>query len=58
MADISDYISTIQTASRGEEVRDAIVDALNAINDAILSAVDGAITIALADLANADDNEY
>lgn len=32
MADISTYIQQIQTAARGEEVRDAITDALAAIN--------------------------
>lgn len=35
MANISDYISIIEAASRGEEVRDAIVNALNAINNGI-----------------------
>lgn len=35
MANISDYISIIEAASRGEEVRDAIVSALNAINNGI-----------------------
>ncbi len=35
MADISTYIAAIETAARGEEVRDAISDALTAINDAI-----------------------
>ena len=32
MADISAYISAIERASRGEEVRDSIIQALNAIN--------------------------
>ena len=32
MADISSYISAIETASRGEAVRDAIINALDAIN--------------------------
>lgn len=33
MADISQYIAEIELAARGEEVRDAIVNALNAINE-------------------------
>lgn len=33
MADISAYISVIENASRGEEVRDSIVNALIAINE-------------------------
>lgn len=33
MADISAYIKRIESAVRGEDVRDAIIDALNAIND-------------------------
>ena len=33
MADISAYIAVIENASRGEEVRDSIVNALNAINE-------------------------
>lgn len=33
MADISSYVAQIEVASRGEDVRDAIVDALEAIND-------------------------
>lgn len=32
MANIDSYITAIESASRGEEVRDSIVDALNAIN--------------------------
>lgn len=32
MADISQYIAEIEPAARGEEVRDAIVNALNAIS--------------------------
>ena len=32
MADISTYIKQIESASRGEEVRDSIINALNAIN--------------------------
>lgn len=35
MADISSYITVIENASRGEEVRDSIVNALNAINNGI-----------------------
>lgn len=35
MADISAYIAVIENASRGEEVRDSIVNALNAINNGI-----------------------
>ena len=33
MADISGYIRQIQMASRGEEVRDSIIGALNSINN-------------------------
>lgn len=33
MADISSYVAQIEVASRGEDVRDAIIDALEAIND-------------------------
>lgn len=33
MANISSYISAIETASRGEQVRDAIIQALNAMNN-------------------------
>ena len=33
MADISSYIETLEEASRGEDVRDALVDALEAINE-------------------------
>lgn len=32
MADISGYIADIESASTGEEVRDSIVDAFNAVN--------------------------
>lgn len=35
MANISDYIAVIEAAARGEEVRDAIVNALNAINNGV-----------------------
>lgn len=40
MADISQYTRQIELASRGEEVRDSIVDALNAINEAALGVFD------------------
>ena len=33
MADISTYVAQIEVASRGEDVRDAIINALEAIND-------------------------
>lgn len=33
MANISSYLKAIETASRGEEVRDSIINALRAIND-------------------------
>ena len=33
MANISSYLKAIEVASRGEEVRDAIINALKAIND-------------------------
>ena len=33
MANISSYISAIEFASRGEQVRDAIIQALNAMNN-------------------------
>lgn len=33
-ANISTYIAQIESASRGEEVRDSIINALNAINNA------------------------
>ena len=35
MANISTYIRQIESASRGEEVRDSIIKALNALNNAI-----------------------
>lgn len=35
MANISTYIAQIESASRGEEVRDSIINALNAINNAV-----------------------
>lgn len=40
MADISTYIQQIETAARGEEVRDSIVNALNAINESALGVFD------------------
>lgn len=40
MADISSYIVDIELASRGEEVRDAIIGALNAINESALGVFD------------------
>ena len=41
MAGISTYIAAIEAAARGEEVRDSIVDALEAIN----AGVDNALTV-------------
>lgn len=38
MPNISTYTNQIEVASRGEEVRDAIVNALKAMNDALESA--------------------
>ena len=35
MADISEYIREIETASRGEAVRDSLVGALNGMNDSL-----------------------
>lgn len=35
MANISTYIAQIESASRGEEVRDSIINALRAINTAV-----------------------
>lgn len=35
MANITTYIAQIESASRGEEVRDSIINALNAINNAV-----------------------
>lgn len=40
MADISAYVRDIELAARGEEVRDAIINALNAINEAALGVFD------------------
>ena len=44
MADISAYIRQIQLAARGEEVRDALVDSLNGMNDSIPVTVTAALT--------------
>lgn len=41
MANIATYIAQIQTAARGEEVRDSIVNALNRINNDVESVVPG-----------------
>ena len=43
MADISRYVRQIQVAARGEEVRDALVDSLNAMNDSITPSVEAAL---------------
>ena len=43
MADISGYIRNIEIASRGEEVRDSIVGALNGMNDSIAPSVEAAL---------------
>lgn len=40
MADIASYIRDIELAARGEEVRDAIINALNAINTSALGIFD------------------
>ena len=40
MADISSYIRLIELAARGEEVRDALIDSLTAINSGIPDTVD------------------
>lgn len=42
MADISTEISALQAASRGSEVRQTVVDALNKINQDVLPAVTSA----------------
>lgn len=57
-ANISSYIAAIQSAARGEEVRDSIIGALNAINNAIDSAVIIAVNEALSELENVDDTQY
>ena len=46
MADISGYIRQIEIAARGEEVRDALVDSLSAMNDGILPTVESVIAAA------------
>lgn len=43
MADISTYIRQIEIASRGEEVRDSIINALNGMNNSIPDTVDDAL---------------
>ncbi len=43
MADISAYVRQIQQAARGEEVRDALVDSLSAINNSISPSVEAAL---------------
>ncbi len=43
MADISRYVRQIQVAARGEEVRDALVDSLNAMNNGIGPSVEAAL---------------
>jgi len=43
MADISRYVQQIQVAARGEEVRDALVDSLNAMNNSITPSVEAAL---------------
>ena len=49
MADITAQIRAIQQASRGEDVRDAIVSALQAINTNIETDVTSAVNAALKD---------
>ena len=44
MADISRQIQQIQLAVRGEEVRDALVDSLNAMNNSIPGSVESALS--------------
>ena len=44
MADISNYIRLIELAARGEEVRDALVDSLTAMNDGIPDTVEALLT--------------
>lgn len=46
MADISQFVQQIQIAARGEEVRDALVDSLNGMNDSIPAYVEDALTAA------------
>lgn len=52
MANISTYIAQIESASRGEEVRDSIINALNAINKTAESASGSGGSIDNAALAN------
>ena len=47
MADISAQIRTIQQAARGEEVRDALVSSLTAMNNSIPTSVQAAVTAAV-----------
>ena len=47
MADISSQIQTIQLAVRGEEVRDALVGGLNALNNSIPGSVRAELTAAM-----------
>ena len=48
MADISRQLQAIQQAARGEEVRDALVSGLNAMNNSIPSSVQAAVAEAVA----------
>ena len=48
MADISSYIRLIELAARGEEVRDALIDSLTAMNDGIPDTVDALLVAAMA----------
>ncbi len=45
MADISAFIEIIEEASRGEDVRDALVNALNGMNNSIVNATISVSTI-------------
>ena len=47
MADISSYIRLIELAARGEEVRDALIDSLTAMNDGIPGTVDALLVAAM-----------
>ena len=47
MADISSYIRLIELAARGEEVRDALIDSLTAINSGIPDTVDALLVAAM-----------
>lgn len=58
MADISTEIAAIESSSRGEEVRDAIVDALNAMNAAVPSISDQAKINALPSLSASDAGKF